>query len=157
MAKERIPPQNLEAEQSLLGSILIDKDCMVLIADRTQPDDFYRDSHRFIFDTMVELFERHEPLDILALGNRLEEKGQLQKVGGRAYLVELSNAVPSSAHVTNYAEIVQKKATLRRLLNAASQITKMGYEEEDDIEDTLDLAERELFNVSQKFNKNSFI
>ncbi|HBK35237.1 MAG: Replicative DNA helicase [Candidatus Uhrbacteria bacterium GW2011_GWE2_40_58] len=157
MATERIPPHNLEAEQSLIGSLLIDKDSLVSVADRLSPDDFYRDSHRLLFDTILELFERHEPIDILALGNRLEERGILQKIGGRAYLVELSNAVPTSAHVVHYAEIIQKKATLRRLLQAASQITKLSYEEEEDIEATLDLAEHELFNVSGKFNKNSFV
>ena len=94
--KERIPPQNLEAEQSLLGSLLIDKDAMVKIGDRTRPDDFYRDSHRHIFESMVALYERHDPIDILSLGNRLEEQNLLQCIGGRAYLVELSNIVLES-------------------------------------------------------------
>jgi replicative DNA helicase len=156
MMKERIPPQNIEAEQSLLGSLLVDKEAMINVADKVRANDFYRDSHRLIFDTIVELFERHEQIDLLTLGNRLEEKDLLKKIGGRAYLVELSNAVATSAHIKNYAEIVQKKATLRRLLNAATEITRLGYEEEDDIEDTLDTAEKTLFDVSQKFNKNTF-
>jgi replicative DNA helicase len=155
--QERIPPQNLEAEQSLLGSLLVDKESMVKIADSVRAEDFYRDSHRIIFETMLELYEKHEPLDILSLGNRLEEKGVLQRVGGRAYLVELSNTVPTAAHVVNYGQIVQKKATLRRLLEAAGSITQLGYEEEADIEETLDTAERTLFNVSQQFLKNTFV
>src|SRR3989339_2178837 len=140
MATERIPPHNLEAEQSLIGSLLIDKDSLVSVADRLSPDDFYRDSHRLLFDTILELFERHEPIDILALGNRLEEKGILQKIGGRAYLVELSNMVPTSAHVAHYADIVQKKSTLRRLLGAAAEITRLGFQEEDDNEQIIAAA-----------------
>ena len=157
MSVERIPPHNLEAEQSLLGSLLIDKEAMVKIADSLRPEDFYRDSHRIVFDAMLELYERHEPLDILSLGNRLDEKQNLQRIGGRAYLVELSNAVPTSAHVVHYANIVQKKATLRRLLEAAANITRLGFDEKEDVESTLDEAERTLFNVSQNFLKNTFV
>lgn len=157
MAKERIPPQNLEAEQSLLGSLLIDKDATIKIADRVRPDDFYRDSHKLILEAMLQLYERHEPIDILSLGNRLEEQGILQRVGGRAYLVELSNVVPTAANVIHYADIVQKKATLRRILEAASEITKIGYDEDEDVEASLDQAERALFQVSEKFNKNTFV
>jgi len=157
MGTERIPPHNLEAEQSLLGSLLIDKESMMMIADRLRPEDFYRDAHRLLFDCMLDLYERHEPLDILAMGNRLDEKGILQKIGGRAYLVELSNMVPTSAHVAHYADIVQKKSTLRRLLEAASEITRLGFQEEDDIEQILDAAEHTMFNVSEKYNKNSFV
>ncbi|MBT5808333.1 replicative DNA helicase [Candidatus Uhrbacteria bacterium] len=153
----RIPPQNLEAEQSLLGSLLIDKEALIRVADSVHPDDFYRESHGKIYDTMLELFERHEPIDILSLGNRLEEKNWLKIAGGRAYLVELSNAVPSSAHVAHYGEIVQKKATLRRLLDAAARITRMGFDEEEEVDATLDEAERALFQVSEKYNKNSFV
>lgn len=155
--QERIPPQNLEAEQSLLGSLLIDKDAMIKIGDRTTPDDFYRDSHRHIFEAMMQLYEHHDPIDILSLGNRLEEQGLLQRVGGRAYLVELSNTVPTSANVAHYADIIQKKATLRRILTAATEITRIGYAEEEDVEASLDQAERALFGVSEKFNKNTFV
>ncbi|MCX6714929.1 MAG: replicative DNA helicase [Candidatus Uhrbacteria bacterium] len=154
---ERIPPQNLEAEQSLLGSLLIDKDAIVKVADRLQGDDFYRPAHQWVYETITELFERHDPIDILSLGNRLEEKGQLTQVGGRAYLVELSNMVPTAANVTHYAEIVQKKATLRRLITAATNISQMGFEEEEEIDATLDEAERALFHVSEKYNKNTFV
>ncbi len=157
MAIERLPPQNVEAEQSLLGSLLIDQDAMVKIGDVTHAEDFYRDSHRLIFDCMVDLYERHEPIDILTVGNRLEEKGKLQHIGGRAYLVELSNAVPTSAHIAHYAMIIQKKASLRRLIEAATHITRLGYEEESDIDITLDEAERTLFGVSQNLTKNAFV
>lgn len=153
----KIPPQNMEAEQSLLGCLLIDKDAVVKIADRVNAEDFYRDAHGIIFKTILELFERHDPIDILTIGNRLEEKDKLKRIGGRAYLVELSNQVPSSSHVVHYGEIVQKKATLRRLLEAAANITQMGFSGEEDIDITLDDAERQLFQVSEKFNKNTFV
>ncbi len=154
---ERIPPQNLEAEQSLLGSLLIDKDAMTKIADRSRPEDFYRESHQHIFEAMLQLYERHDPIDILSLGNRLEEQSLLQRVGGRAYLVELSNMVPTAANVAHYADIVQKKATLRRIITAATEITQIGYEEDEDVEASLDRAERALFGVSEKFNKQTFV
>lgn len=154
---QRIPPQNLEAEQSFLGSLLIDKEAMTRVADMVSPEDMYRDAHRVIYDTILDLYERHDPIDILTLGNRLDEKSALQAVGGRSYLIELSNMVPTSAHIAHYANIIQKKATLRRLLSAASSITELGYEEENEIEETLDHAERELFSVSQKFLKNAFV
>ena len=154
---QRIPPQNLEAEQSLLGSLLIDSNAVIKIADSVTADDFYREANQRIFATMLELFERHDPIDILSLGNRLEEKGMIQQVGGRAYLVELSNIVPTAANVKHYAEIVQKKATLRRLIHTASEITRLGFDEEGEIDATLDEAERALFQVSEKFNKNTFV
>lgn len=157
MGVERIPPQNMEAEQSLLGCLLIDPESMVKIADKVRPEDFYRDAHKLVFDTMLELYERHDPIDLLSLGNRLEEKGKLQQIGGRSLLVELSNAVPTSAHVVHYAEIIQKKATLRRLIDAASTITRLGFEEEDEIDDVLNEAERALFGVTEKLMRNSFV
>ncbi len=156
-SNERLPPQNIEAEQSVLGCLLIDSEAMVRVADQINTEDFYRPAHQKIYEVMIDLFERHDPIDILSLGNRLEEKNWLQQVGGRAYLVELSNTEPTSANIMHSAEIVQKKATLRRLLQTASEIVHMGQNEEEDIDITLDQAERALFKVSEKYNKNTFI
>jgi replicative DNA helicase len=153
----RIPPHNLEAEQSLLGALLLDQEVMVKIGDVVRAEDYYRDSHRIIFETMVELFERHQPIDLLTLGNRLEEKGVLKQIGGRTSLVELTNVVTTSAHVTHYAEIIAKKAALRRLLKAAGQITELGFDEEQDVDSVLDEAEQKLFNVSSNFIKQTFV
>jgi len=153
---ERIPPQNLEAEQSLLGSLLLDKDALIKIGDQVSAEDFYADKHKYIFEGMLDLFRRHEPVDILSLSNRLSEKEQLERIGGRAYLIHLSNVVPTASNVIHYAHIVQKKATLRRLLSAAGDITELGYQEADDVHELLDEAEQKLFNVSQKFLKTSF-
>ena len=157
MNAERIPPQNLEAEQSLLGCLLIDKEGMNRIADAIQPDDFYRDAHRHIFTVIADLYERHEPIDLLSLGNRLEEKNLLSQIGGRAYLVELSNATPTSAHIAHYAKIIQKKASLRRLIDAASRITQLGFEEAEEIDATLDAAQRAIFAVSQRHLSQKFV
>lgn len=153
----RIPPHNLEAEQSLLGAILIDQEAMIKIGDAVRPEDFYKDSHRILFDTMAELFTRHQPIDLLTLGNRLEEKGVLKQIGGRTTLVELTNIVTTSAHISNYAEIIVKKAALRRLLKAAADISELGFDETQDVDVVIDEAEQKLFNVSTNFIKQSFV
>ncbi|MBI2551568.1 replicative DNA helicase [Candidatus Uhrbacteria bacterium] len=155
--RDKIPPQNIEAEQSILGCLLLEKDAFLRVGDSLRPEDFYKESHRIIYETILDLINRHEPVDILTLGNRLEEKNLLQRVGGRAYLVETANSVATAAHIGNYSAIVQKKATFRRLLNAAAEISELGFKEEEDVELVLDHAERTLFQVSQNFLKNTFI
>lgn len=154
---EKIPPQNVEAEQSCLGSLLIDKDAIYKVGDLLHPEDFYKDTHRMIFEGMLDLFAKHEPIDLLSLSNKLAEKKQLDIIGGRAYLSSLSNTVPTSSHVQNYATIVQKKATLRRLIKSASEIANLGFQEAEDVEVTLDQAEKSLYNVSQNFLKQAFV
>ncbi|MBI2552678.1 replicative DNA helicase [Candidatus Uhrbacteria bacterium] len=154
---QRIPPQNIEAEQSLLGALLIDKDAIIKVADVVMPEDFYKDIHRLIYEAMSGLFQDREPIDLLSLSNRLEEKKQLELVGGRTYLIELSNAVPTSANVGHYASIIQKKATLRRLQQAAAQISTLSFEEAEEVDHLLDKAEQKLFSVSQKYLKQAFI
>jgi len=153
----KLPPQNTEAEQSLLGCILLDKDALIKVGDTVTPHDFYSEKHRKIFQVMVELFELQEPIDVLTVTNRLEEKGDLEKAGGRSYIVSLSNAVPTASHSLQYAKIVTKKATLRNLLAAAEVITTLGYDESKDIEKLLDQAEQEIFAVSQGHLKQGFI
>ncbi len=154
---EKLPPQNLEAEQSLLGCLLIDKDAIIKVADIIMDNDFYKDSHRIIFEAMKDLFSKHEPIDILSLTNRLEEKNKLEEIGGRSYLAMLSNFSATASHVEHYANIIQRKATLRRLLAAASEISELGFKEEEDIDKLLDESEQKLFGVSQKYLKNVFI
>ena len=155
---EKLPPQNLEAEQSVLGSLLINKDAITRIADKLSPNDFYKDAHAAIFQSMLTLYENREPIDVLSLTNKLEEKKLLEKIGGRTYLATLAGAVPTAAHVSSYAEIVRKKAVLRRLINAATEITTLGYQEEtEDVSKLLDQAEQKLFTVSQHFLKNIFV
>lgn len=153
---DKLPPQNLEAEESLLGALLIDKSAMIKIADSLTPDDFYRPSYGQIYDTMLELYSRQDPIDLLTLSNRLQEKGLLEKIGGRAFISGLAARVPSSGHVKHYAEIIQKKATLRRLQQAAAEISEYAFKEDEDVETLMDKAEQSIFSVSQKFLKNNF-
>lgn len=152
----RIPPQNLEVEQSLLGSLLIDKEAIIKVADSVHASDFYKESHRLIFDAILHLLEHNEPIDLLALGNRLEELGQLERIGGRSYLITLAGVVPTAGHVVTYARIVTKKATLRRLISAAGEIAELGFAEDDDVSLTLDTAEQKLFSISQQSLRQNF-
>lgn len=153
----KLPPQNLEAEQSLLGALLIDKDAIIKIADLISADDFYQTAHGIIYNAILELFERKEPIDILNLTSRLNELGKIDLIGGRTYLINLTNQVPSAAHIVSYAQIIQKKATLRRLISAASNILELGYQEEKEVNEILDKSEQGIFAVSQKFMKEKFI
>ncbi len=153
---EKIPPQSLEAEMSLLGSVLLDKEALLKIADTTRVDDFYKDSHGRIFETILEMYSRNEPIDLLTLSNRLSEKGALENVGGRSYLAMLANAVPTASNVENYAKIVHRKAIRRRLLNASHEIIRLGYNEDNEIENILDEAQQHLFGVSQIYFKQTF-
>jgi len=152
----KLPPQNIEAEQSLIGSLLIDKDAIIKIADLISAQDFYRDAHGILYATIIELFERKDAIDILSLTFSIEEKKQLEAIGGRSYLVTLTNQTPSAAHVVSYAQIIQKKATLRRLITAANNILELGYHEEKEVNEVLDRAEQSIFSVSQQFMKEKF-
>jgi replicative DNA helicase len=153
---ERLTPQNKEAEQSLLGSFLLDKDALLKVADAVSPNDFYDEKHKIVYETILDLYRKHEPVDLLSLGNALEERNRLERIGGRTYLVHLSNTVPTASHVAHYANIVTKKATLRRLLKAASDISALGYDQAEDIMAVLDEAEQKLFSVSQGYLKTTF-
>lgn len=158
MAEEkRLPPHNLEAEESVLGALMIDKETAFKVSDILRPDDFYRQPHVLIYEAMLELFEKREPIDVVSLSNRLKDKKQLEDIGGRSYLFSLANTVPTSGNVVYYAKIVQEKAVLRRLIGSAGKINDLGYEENEDIKVLLDQAESELFGVSQNFLKESFI
>ena len=154
---EKLPPQNLEAEQSVLGSLLLDQNAVITIGDVLKPADFYKETHGVIFQAMLGLFERREPIDLLSLANILAERKQLELVGGREYLLDLTNSVPSAANVAHYATIVRKKATLRNLLYASHQITQLGYDESDDVDALLDQAEQKLFAISQRSLRQNFI
>ncbi|HBF67105.1 MAG TPA: replicative DNA helicase [Candidatus Magasanikbacteria bacterium] len=153
----RIPPQSIETEMSVLGCILVDQNTMLAIADHLESQDFYRQAHRSIYETCLELYNKSEPIDMLTVGTRLEERGELEKIGGNAYLAELANSVTTTTHAPHYAETLHKKATLRRLLDAARSIDKLGYEEAIDLEQVLDEAHKHLFGVSERYLKQTFI
>jgi len=152
----KIPPQNIEAEQSVLGSILLDKEALLKVSDFLRPDDFYRDDHKTIYEAVLKLFEKRKPIDVLTLTDVLEKEKKLKEIGGASYLTTLVNSVPTSANVVTYAQIIQQKATLRRLISAATTIAELGFNEEEEMETLLDKAESSLFSVSQKYIKQYF-
>src|SRR4051794_5716230 len=147
---DRLPPQSIEAEQSVLGSILIDRDAVIEVAEFLKADDFYRQAHGKVYAVILDLFERREPIDIVTVAESLERGGDLEAVGGRAYLGTLSNATPTAVHATQYARIVERKALLRNLIGAAGKIAGIGYEDPAEIAEAIDRAEQELFAVSQR-------
>ena len=136
---------------------MLDKDAIIKVANLIRVGDFYKDDHNLIYETMIELYEAREPIDVLSLSNRLEEKKQLDKIGGSSYLTVLVNSVPSSSNIVHYAKVVQKKSTLRKLIVTASEIVELGYQEGEDVEKILDIAEQKLFAVSQKYIKQDFV
>ncbi len=152
-----LPPHNLEAEAGLLGGILVDKEALIKVADIVSVDDFYVARNGITFSAMLDLYEARQPIDLLTISNRLDDMGELEKIGGAVYLTELVEQVPTSAHVAHYAGIVAHKATLRRLIGAAGEITALGYDESIPLDGLLDKAEQTLFGVSQKHLKQNFI
>jgi replicative DNA helicase len=153
---DRIPPQNIEAEESILGALLIDKNALVKIADALRPDDFYRKQHGEIYQAMLSLYSAQEPIDLLTLSNKLDSQNKLEKIGGRTYLAGLASRVPSAGHVKHYADIIQKKASLRKLQQAAAEISELSFQEDEDIDKILDLAEQSIFGVSQSYLQQNF-
>ncbi|PIR05750.1 replicative DNA helicase [Candidatus Kuenenbacteria bacterium CG11_big_fil_rev_8_21_14_0_20_37_9] len=153
----QIPPQNLEAEQAVLGSLLIDKEAITKIADSLLGEDFYKEAHRLIYEAIVDLYAKKEPLDILSLSSRLTGKKQLEQIGGRSYLAELTNAVPTSSNIAHYAKIVREKHILRKLITTSAEIQKIAFDNKDkEIDALLDIAENKLFGISQGFLKPEF-
>ena len=154
---EKLPPQSIEAEQSLLGCLMLDKNAVVKVADFLGPQDFYRGIHQEIYKASLELFEKGEPMDLLTLSNRLKEKGQLEEIGGNSYLTELINSVPTASHVLNYAKIVQRKRILRDLIDASHEIGVLGYNETEDTDLLLDQAEKRIFSIAQRSLSQRFL
>jgi len=148
--EDKLPPQNIEAEQSVLGSLMLDKDAIIKIADFLKPEDFYKEKHQEIYRAMLELFAKNEPVDLLSLTARLKEKKTLDKIGGISYLSSLVNLVPTPTHISNYAKIVRRKKVLRDLISASYEIEKLGYNEKEDVEVILDKAEETIFSIAQK-------
>lgn len=150
-------PHNIEAEASLLGAVLIDADALVKIADSVGADDFYDPRHKRIYEATVQLYERRSPIDVLTLADQLKNNQALDLIGGPAYLTELTNFVPTAAHVEQYAEIVAQKALRRRLIKASQQMVSLGYDESKALQELVEAAETELFQVSEKHVKQSIV
>ena len=152
-----IPPQNTDAEASLLGAVLIDSDAIVKIADIIAAEDFYDTKHGRIFEAITQLYEKHSPIDVLTLSDQLKSSGFIEYVGGASYLTQLTNFVPTAAHVEQYAEIVSQKALRRRLIRVSQETVELGYNEERDLQELIEEAETRLFEVSQKHVKQDII
>jgi replicative DNA helicase len=153
---EKLPPQSIEAEKSLLGCLMIDKKAIFKIADFLRAEDFYKPAHQEIYQAALDLFEKGGPIDLLSLSNRLKERGSFEKIGGAGFLTELVNSVPTASHVFNYAKIVQEKRILRDLIDASHEIGVLGYNETDDIDLILDNAEKRIFSIAQRNLSQNF-
>ncbi len=153
---DRLPPQNIEAEQSVLGALMLDKDAIIKVSDILQAEDFYRNNHQEIFQATLDLFEHGEPIDLLSVSNKLEEKDKVKQVGGTSYLTDLINSVPSAANIIHYAKIVRKKKMHRDLIDAANDITQLGYQEIEEVENLVDQAEKRIFAISQRSLRQYF-
>lgn len=152
----KIPPQDLEAEKSVLGSLMIDKQAVTKIADFLSPYDFYSAAHQKIFETMLALFNKNEPIDILSVTNALTSRKDLSNVGGSSYLTELINVVPSSAHIQHYAKIIREKRVLRDLVSVAADIQDSVFEKKIPIENLIDEVEKKIFSLAQKSQDKNF-
>ena len=153
----KIPPQNLDAEKSLIGAVLIDEEVMADVSENVKAIDFYDKNHGIIFGAMIRLFEKHRPVDLLTLTDELKRKDELDAIGGSAYLTELTNYVPTAAHAATYAEMVAQKAVRRRLIHASADISELGYDESTTTQELLEKAEAELFSVSDQSIKQDLV
>lgn len=153
---ERIPPHNDDAEKSVLGSILLDKDALYEVLEILKPEDFYNEMHKEIFSAIIELYRKSQPVDILTVSEELKKRKSLEMVGGRAYIALLSTVVPSTSNAGEYAKIVAEKAILRKLIGTASDIIEKGYQEKMDSSEVLDFAERGIFEIAQSRQTKDF-
>ncbi len=153
---DKVPPSSIDAEKSTLGSMLLDRDAIAKVVEILRVDDFYREVHGTIFTAITDLFDKGEPVDLVTVSEELREKEELEDIGGASYITSLVNSVPTAANVDHYAKIVEEKSILRKLIKASSQISQLGYQQDEEIEYLLDKAEKLVFNVSQRRTANSF-
>ncbi len=154
----KLPPQNIEAEQSLLGALLIDRDAIIKIGEILSPADFYRtDTHGHIFEAMRNLYDRREPIDLVTLSEELKKLGTYEKIGGSSYLTTLVNTVPTSAHIENYAKIIKAHSVKRALITQATRLVEQSYDAGEDISELLENAEQGIFSISQQNVKRGFV
>lgn len=156
MIEERVPPQNIEAEQAVLGAMLIDKEAIAKATELLSADDFYREAHRVIFSAMLELYNKNEAVDMVTVTEILKRDNKLEDIGGIAYITSLANVVLTAANVKYHAEIVAEKSVLRQLVRVSTEIAAMGYEANDDVCTLLDTAESRILEISNRKKKNDF-
>jgi len=156
MSEEKLPPQNLSAEQSVIGAMLLDKNAIVHVIDLLQPESFYRDAHKYIYEAILSIFERNEPADLVTVTEELRKSGKLDAVGGSVYISDLLNSVPTAANVTYYAKMVEEKAVLRRLIDAGTRIVNDCFDERNKVDAVLDSAEKTIFEIALKKARQGF-
>ena len=152
----KVPPQDIEAEQAVIGSMLTDQDAVVAAIETLKPEDFYREDNKLIYSAILNIYNRAEPIDIITLKAELSSMGKLDNVGGLEYIVGLPDKVPTTANVDRYIKIVEEKSMLRNLIKTANEILSMGYDQTEDVEDVMDLAEKKIFDVMQKKSKTGY-
>jgi replicative DNA helicase len=152
----RLPPQNIEAEMSVLGSLMLDKDAIFRVADILSPRDFYKSLHADIYETMLDLVSTRDPIDIISVTNRLKEKGKLDQIGGASYLATLINTVPTASHIEHYGSVVKRKRLLRDLIQASHHIAQLGYREAEEVEELIDEAEQKIFGIAKDSLRQDF-
>ncbi len=153
----KLPPQDIEAERSVLGALMLDKNAIIRVADLIMPNDFYQPAHAKIFKAIFELFERNEPIDILSVTKKLKDENLLTEIGGSSYLTDLINSVPTASHISYYAKIVSQKKTLRDLISASTEINEKVFDTRENPEDLLDDIEQKIFSISQKSRPQKFV
>lgn len=152
----RIPPHSVEAEQSVLGSILLDKDAMISVSETLTPEDFYKEAHRVIYECMLKLYNNQSEIDLITLADELRDQGYLDDIGGIAYITSLSTIVPTTSNIKYYINIVKEKSISRQLISAANDIINLGYDSSTKVEDVLENAEKKIFDISQERTTNDF-
>lgn len=154
---DRLPPQNVEAEQSVLGAILLENEAISPVIENLTPNDFYKEAHKQIFVAMLDLYEKSEPIDLITLTEQLSKKGMLEKVGGASYLTTIASMVPTSANIKYHSKIVKEKATLRNLITTATEIITTSYDTDQNVNEVLDQAESKIFSISETMVKQSYV
>jgi replicative DNA helicase len=154
---DRLPPQNIEAEQSVLGAILLDNEAISPAIETLTPDDFYKEAHKQIFVAMLDLYGKSEPIDLVTLTEQLNKKEMIEKVGGASYLTSIASMVPTAANIKHHSNIVKEKATLRNLITTATEIITTSYDTEQNVNKVLDQAESKIFGISETMVKQSYV
>jgi replicative DNA helicase len=154
---DRLPPQNVQAEQSVLGAVLLENEALAAVIEHLIPNDFYKDAHKKIFIAMLDLYEKNEPIDLITLTDQLVKKEQLEAIGGATYLSTVANLIPTAANARYHAKIIKEKSILRNLITTSTEIISMSYETEQDVGELLDTAETRIFSISEKMVQQSYV
>ena len=152
----KVPPHDLEAEQAVIGSMLTDRDAVISAIEVLKQEDFYREDNKAIYEAILNLYNRAEPIDIITVKSELETMGKFEQVGGLEYLAELPDKVPTTANAMKYIKIVEEKAALRNLIKTANEIIELGYDPTEDVEDIMEGAEKKIFNMMQNKNQKGY-